>query len=112
MEQNNSHIKVLAISFQNIEKHIYFADKEFYFETMEAHLSEGMLAPKLVSLKHSFDTFECAFEDMCRFFPVYNYHLTFIHDEYKNELKRMITIHKENPKSFTTNSRSWLFFML
>ncbi len=110
MEQDNSPQMVLSISSQNSEKHIYFSENKFYFETMEAHLSEGMLAPKLVVSKHSYDTFECAFEQMCQFFPVYNYHLTFIHDAYKNELKSLVKLKYNN--STTTKSRSWKFFVL
>ena len=112
MKQDFSHLKVLAISIHNIEKCIYYSEGGFYFETMEAHLSEGMLEPKLVSSKHSFDTFECAFIQFCRFYPVFNYHLTFIHEDYKNELKSLIPNHSENAKPVSTNSRSWLFIMI
>lgn len=112
MKQDFSHLKVLAISIHNIEKCIYYSEGSFYFETMEAHLTEGMLKPKLVSSKHSFDAFECAFIQFCRFYPVFNYHLTYIHEDYKNELKSLIPNQSENAKSISSISRSWLFITI
>jgi hypothetical protein len=112
MGQNVPPIIVLSISINNIEKHLYVSDATFYFETMEAHLTEGMKAPKLVTSRHSFQAFECAFIQMCRFYPVFNYHLIYIHEDYKNQLKVLIEKQNKSTNCLKDKSRSWLFFML
>lgn len=110
MKQDFSHLKVLAISIHNIEKYIYYSEGSYYFDTIEAHLKEGMTEPKLVVKRNSFNSFETAFTNLCMHYPLCKSHLTFIRDELKNELKSLINNKLENKKLNSIKSRSWFLF--
>lgn len=112
MATSENYFILLVLQHNGVQKELFFHDNKFCFNSQEAHLVEGMNSPSIITIKHSFNSFECAFIQFCRFYPVFNFHLTYIHEDYKNELKSLIPHHSENDKSVSIKSRSWQFIMI